>query len=493
MGCLVHVCLISAESLAMVGSPPRTGILRYILPNGLASLEFYPLPFISEVRIGRDPSCHIALDSKVHTGVSRRHAKITRDEHQPFCWTIEDLDSSNGTYVNGERVEAARMLQEGDRISLGLHGPKFIFESIFAGQAQTRLIRSTSLHTDSQIRHAAAAQGRSPSRLNGITPDGWFTASLQPAAPTSNSVTFSQLFPIVSTGKDLTHKAYLLPGIITVTFVVLLFSSIGNTALFNILLSAYLAIGAYYFVYQLCGRHKPWWVLLGSALTTALLMSSPALQLFIFVFRDLLPGAIPKDAESINLGLLLVQMLFGAGLMEELLKAVPLLLLAGIGSLWRSPKYREFGLYEPLDGILLGTASAVGFTLMETLGQYVPTIVSDVNFHATDIDQQLLGLQLLIPRILGSVSGHMAYSGYLGYFIGLSVLKPKHRWRILLIGYLTASMLHALWNTTGFVHPAVLALVGMLSYAFLAAAILKARSLSPTRSQNFATRFNHHP
>jgi RsiW-degrading membrane proteinase PrsW (M82 family) len=34
----------------------------------------------------------------------------------------------------------------------------------------------------------------------------------------------------------------------------------------------------------------------------------------------------------------------------------------------------------------------------------------------------------------------------------------------------------------------VLAIVGVSSYAFLAAAILKARALSPTRAQNFATR-----
>ncbi len=480
----------------MVGSPPRTGILRYILPNGLASLEFYPLPFDSEVKIGRDHSCHIALDSRVHTGVSRRHAKVTQDESQSSCWQIEDLGSSNGTYVNGERVEIARALREGDRISLGLQGPKFVFETIFAGQSQSRLTTSTSMHTDLSIRHATAEPGRLFSSFNGITPEGWQTSSFQAAHtafPTSNSVTFSQLFPIVSTGKDLTHKAYLFPGIVTVMFVVLLFISIGSVALFNIVLSAYLASGAYYFVYQLCGKHKPWWSLLGAGLITAVLMSSPVLQLFIFVFRELLPGAIPAEAESMNLGVLLLQMLFGAGLMEELLKAVPLLLFAWIGSLGRSPKSRQWGLREPLDGILLGTASAVGFTLMETLGQYVPAIVSDVNFHASGMNQDLLGLQLLIPRILGSVSGHMAYSGYLGYFIGLSILKPKHRWRILLTGYLTASMLHALWNTTGFVHPAVLALVGMLSYAFLVAAILKARTLSPTRSQNFATRFTQRP
>jgi RsiW-degrading membrane proteinase PrsW (M82 family) len=81
----------------------------------------------------------------------------------------------------------------------------------------------------------------------------------------------------------------------------------------------------------------------------------------------------------------------------------------------------------------------------------------------------------------------MAYSGYLGYFIGLSVLKPRKRWRILITGYLTASGLHALWNSTGYYSVVLLAIVGIISYAFLAAAILKARALSPTRSENFAT------
>jgi RsiW-degrading membrane proteinase PrsW (M82 family) len=141
-----------------------------------------------------------------------------------------------------------------------------------------------------------------------------------------------------------------------------------------------------------------------------------------------------------------------------------------------------------LDGILLGTASAVGFTLLETLGQYVPDIINNTTLQAGEGAGQLLGLQLLIPRVLGSVVGHMAYSGYFGYFIGLSVLKPQRRWQILGIGYLSSAVLHALWNSTGYVTPILLALVGVLSYALLASAILKARVLSPTRSQNFATR-----
>ena len=56
---------------------------------------------------------------------------------------------------------------------------------------------------------------------------------------------------------------------------------------------------------------------------------------------------------------------------------------------------------------------------------------------------QLVGLQLLIPRILGAAA-HMAHRGYLGYFIGLSALKPSKRWPIFGVGYFSPWALYAL-------------------------------------------------
>jgi hypothetical protein len=147
------------------------------------------------------------------------------------------------------------------------------------------------------------------------------------------------------------------------------------------------------------------------------------------------------------------------------------------------------GVWEPLDGILLAAASAAGFTFIETLGQYVPGIVQQVTTQAGEGAGELVGVQLLIPRIIGSVAGHIAYSGYFGYFIGLSVLKPSKRWSLLAIGYLTAAFLHALWNASGAIGNLVTAFAGILAYIFLMAAILKARQLSPTRSQNWATQY----
>lgn len=417
----------------------------------------YQLSEIMEVAIGRDQSCQIALESIAYAMVSRRHATVRPLTKGNFPrWEICDLNSANGTYLNGTKLQGCQILETGDRISLGIDGPEFIFETpLNKNQNQSRFpTANRSFHN--AIEH--------------------------------ESLTFTQLFPIASTGKQLSQKAYLYPGIATVIFVISMFLAVGNSAAFNFLLAAYLSGAAYYFIYQLCGKHKPWWILFCSGLATVLILLSPLLIGFIVVFREVLPGRLPAEGEKISFLVFLIRMFFGAGLMEELLKALPVLGAMVLGNLLRNPWRDRIGVWEPLDGILLGSASAVGFTLLETLGQYVPHIIQNVTLQAGADAGQLVGLQLLIPRILGSVAGHMAYSGYLGYFIGLSALKPKKRWQILGVGYLSASTLHALWNASGTVSVLLLAVVGVLSYAFLVAAILKARALSPNRDQNFATR-----
>jgi RsiW-degrading membrane proteinase PrsW (M82 family) len=426
----------------------------------------YLLSSNQDAVIGRDPSCQILLDSQVYGVVSRRHAVVRPlppSADGEYAWVICDLNSANGTFLNGSPLQGCQQLHPGDRMTLGSDGAEFVFE-----YADNQI--------STQVQMAAVSVPTTAHAAPGTKPDG---------------VSMSQLFPLLSTGKDLTRKAYLVPGIVTVVFVVLMFATIGKpeAAVFNQkLVAIYLAGAAYYFVYQLCGKHKPLWEILACAGATVLLLRSPILDSFLLIFRSWLPGEVPTSIDSISFPELLVRMFFGAGLMEELLKALPLLAAFLIGRLLPSPWRERIGIWEPLDGILLGTASAVGFTLVETLGQYVPNFVQTISSEAGVGASQFIGLQLLIPRILGSVSGHMAYSGYLGYFIGLSVLKPREGWQILTVGFLTASALHALWNATGVFSALWLAVVGVLSYACLTAAILKARALSPTRAHNFATR-----
>lgn len=62
---------------------------------------------------GRDADCSLVVDG---TTVSRRHARITV---AAGAATIEDLDSTNGTHVNGTRISAPTRLAPGDELALG--------------------------------------------------------------------------------------------------------------------------------------------------------------------------------------------------------------------------------------------------------------------------------------------------------------------------------------------------------------------------------------
>ncbi len=63
--------------------------------------------------VGRDPEAEVRVR---HSNVSRHHARITLTGDR---FTIEDLGSSNGTFVNGRRVAGPHPLADGNEIGLG--------------------------------------------------------------------------------------------------------------------------------------------------------------------------------------------------------------------------------------------------------------------------------------------------------------------------------------------------------------------------------------
>ncbi|HEY6533338.1 MAG TPA: FHA domain-containing protein [Acidimicrobiales bacterium] len=71
----------------------------------------YPLE--NEVSIGRAAGCQITLDD---TYSSQIHARVfTRDGQ----WLVEDLGSTNGTWLNRHKVSGPMVLQRGDRLQIG--------------------------------------------------------------------------------------------------------------------------------------------------------------------------------------------------------------------------------------------------------------------------------------------------------------------------------------------------------------------------------------
>jgi len=77
--------------------------------------------FLSEERtlIGRSPECDVFLDDVT---VSRRHSQIARNGER---FTIEDLGSLNGTFVNRRRIESAE-LEDDDELQIGKYRLTFL-------------------------------------------------------------------------------------------------------------------------------------------------------------------------------------------------------------------------------------------------------------------------------------------------------------------------------------------------------------------------------
>ena len=77
--------------------------------------ERYPLMGAMTV-LGRDDSADIILDDP---GISRRHSEIRVTNDGPhLVASIRDMGSTNGTFVNSERITSQR-LSDGDRITVG--------------------------------------------------------------------------------------------------------------------------------------------------------------------------------------------------------------------------------------------------------------------------------------------------------------------------------------------------------------------------------------
>jgi hypothetical protein len=82
--------------------------------------QYYRLDYERAISIGRSPECDITLDSNLYRGVSWNHATIEPiiNKQNLVRWQICDRQSTNGTFVNGERIQQSKLLKSGDTITL---------------------------------------------------------------------------------------------------------------------------------------------------------------------------------------------------------------------------------------------------------------------------------------------------------------------------------------------------------------------------------------
>jgi S1-C subfamily serine protease len=140
---------------------------------------------MTELTLGRDPTAQIVVDAKDDLA-GRRHAsiRINTDEAGRLSFTLADLGSQNGTYLNGQKVNGPTELVPGDTIELARGGPKFGFDVqplpaylaprtrvMSALQPATRIIEATPASAPTAAAPAMAKQGVGLETVQGLLAD----------------------------------------------------------------------------------------------------------------------------------------------------------------------------------------------------------------------------------------------------------------------------------------------------------------------------------
>ena len=103
------------ELLAARQPPPLT--LTSLVEASTQS-QHYTKP---EIILGREPGCDFPLDDQT---VSSQHARLSYHHQQ---WWLEDLASTNGTFLNDEAVTTPVVITHGDELRLGHLGVRIEF------------------------------------------------------------------------------------------------------------------------------------------------------------------------------------------------------------------------------------------------------------------------------------------------------------------------------------------------------------------------------
>lgn len=194
-----------------------------------------------------------------------------------------------------------------------------------------------------------------------------------------------------------------------------------------------------------------------------------------------------------------------AGLLEELEKMLPVFGLIWISAASKRSDVRQWGVSEPLDAIVYASAAACTFIVIETFSAhgYVGRIIDHARTvalvgNALGVKEAAMAVRgaaletfpLAVFRTIDALTGHVAYSGYFAYFVGLGLLRTVQRERLWLGGWLVAALIHGFFDAVVGEEGALLgpAIATAVAFFFLIGVILNARKISPTRDENFATR-----
>jgi serine protease Do len=186
-------------------------VIRHITGAKANQIDQIELEGLVELTIGRDPACNVVFGSPRDEYVSRRHAAIRVENGDHF--KLIDLDSRNGTLLNGNVVGGEVELSPADIIELGAAGPKFSFD------VQPRpahfMVRTRTLP-----KGVAATRAFMPSDTSASKPAAAVTsaAAATPAEPVKRPIGHNTVIGMMAAQQSRTNRnwMYILAGVLLI-------------------------------------------------------------------------------------------------------------------------------------------------------------------------------------------------------------------------------------------------------------------------------------
>jgi len=386
-----------------------------------------------KITFGRDPNCDVSFSGDDNPTVSRNHADLMYTNE---TWLLVD-QSKNGTLVGSEMIhQSEHKINDGDTIQFSKSG-----ESI-----RVEFSSTVSEEPDKSV----PTDETSPTRTKIL--------------PMSKEGFYAQLI----------SQPFFWPGIVTVIAGIMMFlflekayEDVTYVIYYEGVLGIYIGLATIFFILNVADIKLPIWILIGSALYTILMFILGISNVFLELFRPPFIEALASQHTSFVGSF--VGHFVGAGLVEELLKAFPVMIALACVNQFNKLNIPGFedGRLSPLPAVVIGGSSAVGFIILETLGQYVPKWQSEGDY--------IVGLMLLIPRFITGIAGHVAWSGIFAYFIALGFYYKRKSFYYPFVGWLLASALHGLWNASATISPIFSTIVALGSFIIFISYLFKAR------------------
>lgn len=406
--------------------------LRLVVESGTLNGQ---QAFLEEgiVTLGRAPDCGLRFSPAGDPGVSGHHATIA---YHPDGFYIADQQSTNGTFVNGQRVESA-WLTTGDVIRLGATGPQIraLIESADQPAQETTLPPPQPQYQQPQYQQPQHPQYQQqpvfqPQPQYQQEP---FQPPQQesggPVRRTLTSLSYYDPQKRERGGKNLLGigAAIFLACVMSLIVLALLMSTIGFQGTFVGALIAFPPAPFYLFIYLWMDRYDPepgWALALGFAWggLFAVIVS--------FVINTLFGGVasmlVGEQAGGTLAGVI------SAPIIEEGTKGAGVVMIMLL-------LRREFD--GVLDGIVYAGVIALGFATVENVLYYGKAFSEEGG-------QSLLFTMFLRGALSPFV--HALFTSMTGIGCGISRESHKPAVRVLmpLAGYVAAMTLHSLWNLT---------------------------------------------